>query len=215
MNFCLLFEICSNWKLVHSPNLFKCEICSKFKKNFNSKFVQNSNFVHAQNLFKIRISFKLKICSKFEFCSNSKFVSKFEFCSKSKFVQNLIFCSNSKFRSKNFNSNFVQNLKLFKLWKEKQKICSYWAGPTGRSCGRSYPSSARKRSIGAPNNSSSLKTIHSGMGLMRWLFEGSDGRSWSFIWCTCTILGHANLLTTKNILCTCKTKRTFSAEHQV
>jgi hypothetical protein len=156
-----IIQICSNSKFVQNSKivqmrnlfkirkLFKCEICSKFKKVHTQnlfKICSKFEFRQTQNLFKIRILFKLEICSK------SKFVQNFIFCSNPKDVQN----SNFVQTQKKFNSNFVQNLNFFKLWKKTEiktknkKIYFYWAGPTGRSCGRSYPSSARKRSIGAP-----------------------------------------------------------------
>jgi hypothetical protein len=58
-----------------------------------------------------------------------------------------------KISFKKFQLKFCSKFKIIQIVKRKtenKKIYSYWAGPTGRSCGRSYPSSARKRSIGAP-----------------------------------------------------------------
>jgi hypothetical protein len=75
-------------------------------------------------LFKIQILFKLRICSKFK-----KFVQ-LEFCSNLNFLN----CLHSK--KKNRNKNI------------KNKISFYWAGPTGRSRGQTYPSSALSMGMG-------------------------------------------------------------------
>jgi hypothetical protein len=77
-------------------------------------------FVQNSKFVQTQNLFKIRILFKLEFCSSLKF----------KIVQIL--------EKKNNNQN------------RKKEISSYWVGPAEHSRGRSYPSSALKRSIGAP-----------------------------------------------------------------
>jgi hypothetical protein len=98
-------------------NLFRFEICSKYKIYSDSNFVQkfeiclDLNFVQNTKFVQILILFKIQNLFRFEFCSKIWNLFRFEFCSKLIFSKFQI-CSNLKFVH---IGNFVQNPKLFKI----------------------------------------------------------------------------------------------------